>query len=490
MEAAMRSTEAFRNAVKGLALSAALGGALLSGCATVQPDARFAEVNEAATRRLAQNLVWNRNSDQDRRARAAVEQLLKQELTVSAAVQIALLNNRDLQASYARLGIVQADLVEAGLLQNPVFVLTIVRGSGASIVEGSVVQDFVGILSISARRKAGEAAAQRVTMEVAERAFDLAKQIEAQYYTVVADAQALELAGQVAAATQAAAELAQRQREAGNLSRREQNIQQAFYAQTLLDLAQSESQLASDRERLNRSMGLWGGDIDWRTVVRLPKVPDTLPALDQVEAQAVTQRLDLSAAKQAAYASAQALSLTRQFRYLSALGIGVAYKREPDVGAMVGPTIELGLPLFDRGETRVARAQAELARDQEHLAALAIDIRSQAREARTRLIAARDIVRHYEKALLPLQQSIVDDTLKLHSGMLIGAYDLLLAKQNQVATARQYIAASKEYWLAWTDLERAVGGRIARAPPPAGEARPAVPAPSALSHDEDTQSDH
>jgi cobalt-zinc-cadmium efflux system outer membrane protein len=395
MEAAML-TKAPRNAIKALALSAALSGAMISGCATVQPDARFAAVSEAASIRLNQNLVWNRNSDQDRRARAAVERLLKQELTVSAAVQIALLNNRELQASYARLGIVQADLVEAGLLQNPVFALTIVTGSGASIVEGSVVQDFVGIFSISARRKVGEAAAQRITLEVAERAFDLAKQVEAQYYTVVADAQALELAGQVTAATQAAAELAERQREAGNLSRREQNIQQAFYAQTLLDLAQAESTLASDRERLNRSMGLWGGDIDWRTVVRLPKIPDTLPALDQVEAQAVAQRLDLSAAKQAAYASAQALSLTGQFRYLNVLGIGVAYKREPDVGAMVGPTVELGLPLFDRGETRVARAQAQLAHDQELLAALAVDIRSQAREARTRLIAARDIVRHYE----------------------------------------------------------------------------------------------
>jgi cobalt-zinc-cadmium efflux system outer membrane protein len=209
-----------------------------------------------------------------------------------------------------------------------------------------------------------------------------------------------------------------------------------------------------------------------------------------VEAQAVTQRLDLSAAKQAAYASAQALSLTAQFRYLSVLGIGVAYKREPDLGAMVGPTIELGLPLFDRGDARVARARAQLAHDQEQLAALAVDIRSQAREARTRLIAARDIVRHYENVVLPLQQSIVDDTLKLHSGMLLGVYDLLLARQNQVATARQYIAASKEFWLAWTDLERAIGGRITPTPLPAGEAQPAVPAPSALPQDQGTQSDH
>jgi cobalt-zinc-cadmium efflux system outer membrane protein len=91
--------------------------------------------------------------------------------------------------------------------------------------------------------------------------------------------------------------------------------------------------------------------------------------------------------------------------------------------------------------------------------------------------------------LLPLQQSIADDTLKLHSGMLLGVYDLLLARQNQIATARQYIAASKEFWLAWTDLERAVGGRFTP-PPPVGAAEPAPHAPSVLPQDEGTPSDH
>jgi cobalt-zinc-cadmium efflux system outer membrane protein len=63
--------------------------------------------------------------------------------------------------------------------------------------------------------------------------------------------------------------------------------------------------------------------------------------------------------------------------------------------------------------------------------------------------------------LLPLQQSIVSETLKLYNGMLVGVYDLLLAKQSQILTGRQYITASKEFWLAWTELERAVGGNLA-----------------------------
>lgn len=433
---------------------------LLSGCANVQRDARFPDVREAVGQRLERNVSWNQDSDQDRRALEAVRRLLQHELTADAAVQVALLNNRNLQAAYASLGVAQADLVEAGLLENPVFSATVYSGRAGTSIEASIVQDFVGLFSLSARKKVGEAAAQRTTLEVSNQVVDLARQVQAQYYTVVGDAQALELARQVVVATEAAAELAERQRAAGNLSRRDQSIQQAFYAQTLLELAQAEAQLVSDRERLNRSMGVWGQDTTWRIPTRLPAVPDSLPALEQMEAQAVSQRLDLAAVKKDADAAAQVLNLTRQLRYLSPLGIGVAYKREPNGDKFVGPVVELGLPIFNQNQAGVARAEAESKRSQERVAALAVEIRSEAREASARLAASHAMVRHYQSVMLPLQQSIVDETLRFYNGMLVGVYDLLLARQAQVQTARQYVSANKEFWLAWTDLERAVGGRL------------------------------
>jgi outer membrane protein, heavy metal efflux system len=76
-----------------------------------------------------------------------------------------------------------------------------------------------------------------------------------------------------------------------------------------------------------------------------------------------------------------------------------------------------------------------------------------------------------------LQQSIVSETLKFYNGMLVGVYDLLLARQTQVQTARQYVSASKDFWLAWTDLERAIGGKIPL-PAAAVEEAPDEPGPS------------
>ena len=412
-----------------------------------------------------------------------VHRLLQKQLSADTAVQIALLNNRDLQSSYASLGIAQADLVEAGLLENPVFSYTYYTGGAGSIVEASIVQDFVSVLSLSARKKVGQAVADRVVAETAQRVLDLAWQVRTQYYVVVGDSQALDLMRQIVSATDAAAELARRLLAAGNLNRRDQAVQQAFYAQALLDASQAEMQLSSDREKLNRLMGLWGGQTRWSVPARLPRVPASLPSFDEIESQAISQRLDLAAAKKEAESTAQALTLTQQFRYLDALGIGVAYKREPGAGNFVGPTVQLGLPIFNQGQAKVARMEEEYRRSQERVAALAVAIRSETREARERLTAMQQVVQHYTQVLLPLQQTILSETLKSYNGMLTGVYELLLTKQMQVQTARQYVAANRDFWLAWADLERAAGGSLALA-------ATAVPEPQTDKSEPDDNSNH
>jgi cobalt-zinc-cadmium efflux system outer membrane protein len=445
--------------LRPLLLCAALGLSL-AGCATVDPGQRFAGVRDAVGQRLNQNVAWTRDADTRRAAHDAVKRLLAEELTADEAVQIALLNNRRLQARFESLGIAQADLVEAGLPENPVLSLTVYSGDPGTNIEGAVLQDFISLLSLSVRKKIAGAQADRVTAEAAQAALDLAAEVKAQYYTVVGDAQVLELAQQVVTSTEAAAELAKRQYEAGTLSRREQAVQQGFYAQTVLEVAQAQVQLAADREKLNRLLGLWGEHTRWKTPSRLPRVPESLPSPETLEATSVAQRLDLLAAKKEAEAAAQALHLTQQFRYLSPLGIGVFYKREDDGENFFGPEIELGLPIFNQGQGRIARAEAEYRRSAGNVEALAVEIRSETREARDRLAAAQEAARHLEQALMPLQQSIVDETLKFYNGMLVGVYDLLLAQQGQVQTARQYVGSLKEFWKTWAELERALGGRI------------------------------
>ncbi len=441
-------------------IAGALLFVLLSGCATVRPQTRLDEVQSQVGARTGQQVAWHQGDEDRQWTESAVKTLLQDGMTADEAVQIALINSPALQATYERLGIVQADLVQAGLAENPTLSLQYLSGNAGNIFEGAIVQDFVSLFTLSAGRKIGAAGARQATLEVSQAVTDRAAEVRAAYFSVVADAQSLELLQQVANATAAGAELAARQYAAGTLAQRDQLAQQSLYGQTIAEAARAEAQLAADRERVNRLLGLSGDQTQWSVPQRLPELPARLPALEDVEAVAVSQRLDLAAANAEVETLARVSGLTRSTRWLRFLGVGVAYKREPGNENFFGPEVELELPLFDQGQSRLARAQAELLAAERRLEQLAVEIRSEAREARLRLQSAYQLARHYEEALLPLQQRLVEETTKFYNGMLIGAYDLLLVRQQQIEIARDYIAASKEFWIAWAELERAVGGRI------------------------------
>lgn len=452
--------------IKNIYCSSKLRGAamlvttLLAGCASVPQGAGFPDVQQQLSTRMEQKVQWNQDTEQDKAVAQAVQVMLQDELTADEAVQIALLNNHLLQAEYEKLGIAQADLVQAGLLGNPVFSGEVMRsGVGIERTVG-VMLDFLNIFTVAARERVAKESFEQVKLLVANRAFDLATEVRAVHYAIEGDEQALELFQTATQATEAAADLAQRQYRAGGLNRLGQTQQQAFYAQTLLELARAEAHAQRDREKLNRLMGLWGADVNWKTSRRLPETPAVLTDWGGLESQAVTRRLDLAAAQKEAEALSAALDFNRRYGFLSVFGIGFTKQSTGDDESLNGPNIEFGVPLFDQGQARGARMQSELRSAERRRDALAVDIRSQVRDARNRLAAAHGAARHLREVLLPLNEQIVRETQLRYNGMLLGVYDLLLAKQNQLNVARDYIKSLRDYWIAYAELERAVGGRL------------------------------
>ena len=98
-----------------------LGSLFFSGCTSIALNAGFDDIKATVEERSASQIFWNNGTELDKEAAEKVDSLLKTKLTADEAVQIALLNNRDLQAVYSDLGVAQADLVQAGLLKNPIF---------------------------------------------------------------------------------------------------------------------------------------------------------------------------------------------------------------------------------------------------------------------------------------------------------------------------------------------------------------------------------
>ena len=126
-----------------------------AGCAQVPKEAGFNDVNGLVEQRVYYNLHWNQETDADLEVERAIEELLKNRLTPETSVQIALLNNPNLQAVYEDLGVTQADVVEAGLLENPVLFGQARfpnRSEESTNYEFGITQNCLNILMLPARK--------------------------------------------------------------------------------------------------------------------------------------------------------------------------------------------------------------------------------------------------------------------------------------------------------------------------------------------------
>jgi cobalt-zinc-cadmium efflux system outer membrane protein len=126
----------------------------------------------------------------------------------------------------------------------------------------------------------------------------------------------------------------------------------------------------------------------------------------------------------------------------------------------VGPTLEFPVPLFDQGQARIGRAVAELRRAQQEYYALAVRIRSTARAVQDRMEGAGDRALYYRDILLPLHERIVNEAQLQYNAMQLGPLQLLNAREQQIETAAAYVEALREYWLARTETEQILVGRL------------------------------
>ena len=461
----------------GIAAKPLLVAALfLGGCATVPRGAGFDDVRSLVGERTGHRVHWNQGSDADKEVAAGVRTLLAKELTADEAVQVALLNNQNLQATYEELTVAQADLVAAGLLRNPVFDAEVrfpEAGGGAGL-ELAVVQDFIDVLYIPLRRRLAGASFEAAKLRVAGGVMDLAGEVRAAFHSVQGAGQALEMRRQVLEATSAGYDLAKRLREAGNTSELDLANERALYEQSKFDVAAAEAELAQARERLTALMGLWGDDTRWKVAPRLPALPEETIPLGGLERRAVEASLDLGAARKEVERSAHALGIARPFGFFPEAEAGASAEREPDGEWAAGPAFSVPIPLFNQGQPAVASAAATLRAGRRRYAALAVELRSRVRAAHASVTAAHARARYYEAVILPLRRRILEQTQLQYNAMQVGAFQLLQAKQQQIEAGGRYVTALRDYWLARTELDLLLAGRMTSVRGANNESRPSA----------------
>lgn len=435
--------------------------ALVAGCASTKATQDFSDVQALVADRGGP-AIHPREHLADERVRQTTQTLLAAPLTADRAVQIAVLNSPSFQASYTKLGVARADLVEAGLLENPMFdgELRFGEGGSGTGVEVAIVQDFIGIFQIPLRKKLASIALERAKLDVAHAVLELEREVRQAFYDAQTAQQMLELRQTVAQATDAALDAATKLFDAGNIPPLDLSNEAALHEESLLAIVQAEQRVTETRVTLAQLLGLADAVDQLQIADRLSEPAGLALDADSMIELAMDQRLDVHSAQLARTSAERSLAGTRRFRWFAGGEAGAGADREDGGEWSFGPNLALPLPFFNQGQGAIARAKAQLAAADSEVAAKQLQVRAEVLTATARLTSAQQRAFRYRDRLLPLRHKIVQQTQQQYNAMQVGIFDLLRARQDEIEAGADYLEALSDYWSAHANLRSAVGGML------------------------------
>jgi len=425
---------------------------ILSGCATVPADRGMGDVQALLRERGAPAMAADNE--------ASVATLLAVPLTPERAVSVALVRNPELRIEYARLGLAQADVLEAGRLSNPELSLSALdsNAAGESMRLGfGLVQNFTDLLLLRARSNLARNEMEQEKSRVAERIRSLAVAVNSGAVEAISAAQVAAMRDIIAGAARTSAALAQRFFDAGNINELQLAREQAAATAATLAAESARAHAESRRWALNRLMGLRMDERQWTLATELPLPVSAEVPLPDLQALAMAQRLDLDARRREVENVTGAADLAQRWRWLPFLVVGVEGEREADGTHLFGPTLSLELPIFNQGQARMLRAQGLVELAQAELSQLELEIQARVADAYQHMLAARDRASRHVTELIPQWETVVARTREMHNYMLAGQFELLLARQQEYDAWQSYLESVRDYWLARGELEHAVG---------------------------------
>jgi cobalt-zinc-cadmium efflux system outer membrane protein len=315
--------------------------------------------------RTGMEIAWQKEEAVRDVSSKLVRTLLRQPLTIASAVQIAILNNRNLQATFEEIGIAQSNVREALTVPNPSLDFDVQFPASPNTLNryGWLIgQEFAQILMMPLKKRISEQALEAAELRVAAEVLHLVAEVKKSYFTLQADLQFLAYLRIIQETHAISLEFAQKQYQAGNTSNLALLQYQDSYNEGRLEIADAESICEQHRENLNILLGLWGKQTNWKIQGELPLARNEHFSNKQLESLAITQRLDLRAARYRVASLTTTLGLTETFRWLPILDFGFSGERDNDASLNMGPAFRVELPIFNQGQFRVERSQAGLSK--------------------------------------------------------------------------------------------------------------------------------
>lgn len=447
---------------KRSALAAAI--VVLAGCASVNIDDTLADTNNANSTFTGGKLELSR-TDAQRQARSKLSgELLAKPLGMDDAVQLALTNSPAVQTLLAQSWADMAQASQNGRIANPLF--TFERITFGSELEIGRLLSFglLDLLTLPRRMGIAQGQVAQARVQLSSSVIDQVTQVRQAWVRAVAAQQLLQYANQVNASAQASAELARRMQQVGNFSKLQRARQQAFYADSVAQLASSQHAATAAREELTRLLGLTDEQAgQLKLLERLPDLPKEARQSASVSATATEQRLDVQLARMQLDAAGKSQGLNL---ITSLVDVELGIRRDTVFDNAEGTSTprkgyELGirLPIFDWGSAKRDAMNAQSLAAANRYEGTVRGASSQLRESYSAYRTAYDVAKHYRDEIVPLRKAMSDENTLLYNGMFISVFELLADMRDQISSVTAAINASQQFWLADAALAASMTGK-------------------------------
>jgi cobalt-zinc-cadmium efflux system outer membrane protein len=384
-----------------------------------------------------------------------------QPLDLSSALARAAESNPTLKAAYAEVRIAEAGVTSANALENPQLQARVLwpNDTSSPLQEYTLSYNIIDLFSRAGRVRGAELRRQAALANTLARAVDLEAEVKSAFYTLQGHAQALEEQKVLLDIAELQEQLAQRQREAGNIPALLLAQYQAHLLQARTQYYDRQMSVFEARQSLARLMGQPEQADTLSVEPHLPDLPQGgEQSAPEALAEAMTSRRDLEA-QQYELEALQAERGQQTLLIFDGTHLGYAYEREPSLESLQGFALSMPLPIFNQRQGEKARLDAEIDRQQARQELLSGEVTAQVKTLLVKMANARLKVEQLQK-LVPLRREILELSRRQYNAMLMGPYQLLDTRGDSSLAVLTLADAKADYWRARTELERALGRSI------------------------------
>ena len=469
------------------------------GCVTPDSTPQIEQAMELARLHTGEEPGWNRDWDESPPAWAD-----DKVLTLGEAVELSLRNNRELRAEIETIGQAQADLIQAGLLQNPVLTLgaKLPSGGGRALFEGGLIpfQGLRDLWLIPLRKETADAALQEAILRVSDLAVAQAAQTKALYARVQHSQRTIQLTNENLSIIEQMVTLIQSRHAAGRAAQIEVNTERIRRLRLQSDLLAQQADYRRLKRELLLAMGMAEASDSW-SVTPFDESDTGRPQItgeDELVHAAQSDRLDLCALRWNVWMAQRQLTLARKEAW-PAFDLSFAFEREAappsqnpsfaaqagnaaagalvgqppgapafepfgpkprEVKWLVGPMLDLEIPVFDQNQAQILKAAHELRRRYSQYSALQQRIHQKVRELNVMHHQASEQVKLFRDAIIPdvrANLELIQNSYRAGADVFT---DYLRAQEDLIGTRLTALAFLRDAVIYHAELEREVGGRL------------------------------